>query len=77
MAIVIPFTGSLERDNLPYTYFVEPSSANGLEKESIALVFQITAIDKKRLIKRLGELNPEDISAIAVVMKDILRVNPL
>lgn len=74
LAVVIPFTGTVERDGFPHTHFVEPTSGNGLEKESIALVFQITAIDKKRLIKKLGVLGDEEVKAIAALLKDMLRI---
>jgi mRNA interferase MazF len=74
MAVVMPLTGSLERDNLQYTLRLEPTTQNGLEKESIVLVFQITAIDKCRLIKKLGVLDDADLSAIRVLLKDLLRV---
>ena len=74
MAVVIPFTGSLERDKFPYTHLVEPSLANGLEKESVAMVFQITSLDKKRLIKKLGVLDEKDTHAIGALLKDMLRI---
>ena len=74
MVIAIPFTGTLERDRFPYTHMVEPSIGNGLEKESVALVFQITSLDKKRLMGKLGMLDEKDIHAIAALLKDMLRI---
>ncbi len=74
MAIVIPFTSSIEQGEHPYTHLVEPTASNGLEKESIALAFQITSIDKGRLIKKMGNLESGEISAIGAVLKDMLRV---
>lgn len=74
MAIVIPFTGSVEWNNATHTHFVEPTSSNGLGKESVALIFQIAAIDKSRLIKNLGVLSEEEIKPMGAVLKDMLRL---
>ncbi len=74
MAVVIPLTGSLERDNLPHTLRIDPSTKNGLEKESIILVFQITAIDKCRLLKKVGVLDDGEIETVAALLKDLLRI---
>lgn len=74
MAVVIPLTGSLERDNLPHTLLIEPTTKNGLEKESVILVFQITAIDKSRLIKKLGVLDDGEVESVGALLKDLLRI---
>lgn len=74
MAIVIPLTSNVERDSFPHTHLVESSSGNGLDSESVALIFQITAISKDRFIEKLGVLDAEDVHAIGAVMKDLLRV---
>lgn len=74
MAIMIPFTSVLEAGKMIHTCHVSPSLKNGLEKESVALVFQIRALDKERLVKKLGVLNEADISAIGTTLKELLRV---
>jgi mRNA interferase MazF len=74
MAVVIPLTGSVEKDIMPYTLYIEPTPENGLDKESVALVFQVTSIDKARLVKRLGFLNKEDIESVCALLKDLLRI---
>ena len=74
MAVVIPFTGSLEKDKFPHIYLVEPSLENGLEKESIALIFQVRSIDKTRIKKKLGVLGQKEFDAIGDVLKDMLEV---
>ncbi len=74
MAIVIPFTTALERGNLAYTYNITPTYKNGLEEESVALIFQIMAIDKKRLIKKVGELEEGDIKSMAGILRDVLKL---
>lgn len=56
IAIVIPCTSNLHAFRFPFTLLVEPSGENGLDTASVASVFQLRAIDKKRLIKRIGFL---------------------
>ena len=74
LAIVIPFTSTLERANMPHTHVVSPNFRNGLETESVALIFQIVSIDKKRMVKRLGMLNEPDVNCVSALLKDLLRV---
>ena len=74
MAIVIPFTSSIKTENAQHTCSILPNSTNGLEKESIALLFQITTVDKKRLVKKLGVLEKKDVQIIGHQLKDLLRI---
>jgi len=74
MAIVIPFTTSPTAEKFPYTHCITPNSKNGLAEESIAMVFQIRAIDKGRLTKKLGELEEKNIAAIAEILRDMLKL---
>ena len=74
MAIVIPCTTTQDASKFPHTHLISPNPKNGLSEDSIAMVFQIVSIDKKRLIKRLGELDAGDIIAIGAVLKEMLHV---
>ncbi|HIH22735.1 TPA: type II toxin-antitoxin system PemK/MazF family toxin [Candidatus Micrarchaeota archaeon] len=74
MAIVIPCTTTQECSKFPHTHMVVPSIKNCLSEDSIALIFQITSIDKKRLDRKLGELDAGDIMGIGAVLKEMLRV---
>jgi len=74
MAIVIPFTKNLETENLSYTHLVTPAQKNGLETESVALIFQIRAVDKKRLTEKMGELDETDIKCIGDILRDLLKL---
>ncbi len=64
IAIIIPFTSNLLALRFPYTLKVEPSKTNGLKTVSILLIFQIRAIDSRRLIKKIGELENEYMQSI-------------
>lgn len=58
--IIIPFTTQLEALRFPHAIRVEPSGENGLTQISVLMVFQLRAIDKKRLLYKIGRLE-EDI----------------
>ncbi len=54
---VIPITSNLNRKGLITTAFL-PSKNSGLKFDSVALLFQITTIDKKYMQNKCGELTP-------------------
>jgi mRNA interferase MazF len=61
--ITIPVTSNLRRAALP-TCIQISSGEGGLNQESVALCHQIRVLDKTRLIKKLGQLEPETIAAL-------------
>ncbi|MBW4583068.1 MAG: type II toxin-antitoxin system PemK/MazF family toxin [Tildeniella nuda ZEHNDER 1965/U140] len=64
MLMVVPVTSSLRALRFPFTVQIEPSATNGLTLSSVAMVFQLRAIDKKRIIRKLGELEMEYLAQI-------------
>lgn len=54
--IVIPLTTNQRRASLPVCIPIQQGEG-GLSKDSVALCFQMRALDKTRLVKRLGQLN--------------------
>jgi mRNA-degrading endonuclease toxin of MazEF toxin-antitoxin module len=56
--LVIPLTTQQDALRFPGTLLVEPDRANQLRAVSIALVFQLTAVDKRFLSTRLGTVGP-------------------
>lgn len=64
MLMVIPVTSSLRALRFPFTVPIEPSAMNGLTLSSVAMVFQLRAIDKKRIIRKQGELEVEYLKQI-------------
>jgi mRNA interferase MazF len=61
--ITIPVTSNLRRALLP-SYIQISSSQGGLNQESVALCHQIRVLDKTRLIKKLGQLEPATVSTL-------------
>lgn len=71
IAVVIPCTSNLQALRFPFTMRLEPSRGNGLDVLSVALVFQIRAIDKKRLVKKIGKLEISFVRELDSMMKKL------
>ena len=59
--IIIPLTTNLRRAKLPSSFLISLGQG-GLEKESVALCYQLRVIDLTRLKKKLGQLDSDTIS---------------
>ena len=74
VVIILPFTANVSALRFPHTIEIQPSSSNGLNATSIVLVFQIRAIDRKRLQRKIGELAPEIVTSIDQMLRQILSL---
>ncbi|MEW6068161.1 MAG: type II toxin-antitoxin system PemK/MazF family toxin [Nitrospirota bacterium] len=72
--LVVPFTTQIKAANFPFTFIVKPDSSNNLTSTSVALAFQLRAIDKKRLKKKLGNLNSDDIQVLKQNLEKVLKI---
>lgn len=76
MCIVIPLTSNMDHLNLPYTIQINKTGHTNLRENSVALVFQIRAIDKTRMIgDQIGKTEEYQISKIKSVIKEMLTIN--
>ena len=71
--LVVPFTTQIKAASFPFTFVVKPDTFNKLTSISVALVFQLRAIDKKRLKNRLGCLNSKDLETLKHILKIIIE----
>ena len=55
--LLVPLTSQLDALRFPGTELVEPDSRNGLRKPSVALVFQLTAVDRRYLASQIGSVS--------------------
>lgn len=69
--LVIPLTSQLDALRFPGTVLVEANAENGLRRASVALVFQLTAIDRQYLRDRLGSVSQEVLSGIFSSLDEI------
>jgi mRNA interferase MazF len=65
--IAIPLTTNQRRAALPICLMIEQGNG-GLSQNSVALCYQMRVLDKTRLIRKLGILNPETISQLEGVV---------
>lgn len=72
--MIIPFTSQLSALRFPYTFRVEPSPANGLDRPSVLLVSQLRAIDRRRILDTLGYLEPEYMSQLEQELQRLLNL---
>lgn len=73
--LIIPLTSQLKAQRFPATFLIKANQENGLEKDSVALVFQLRAIDQRRIGNKLGKLNDGTISKIYEVIKNLIQEN--
>jgi mRNA-degrading endonuclease toxin of MazEF toxin-antitoxin module len=69
--LVVPFTGNLAAARFGGTLRVDPDGKNGLATPSIALAFQLRAIDQRDCVQRLGEVDAATLAAVIKLIKDL------
>jgi mRNA interferase MazF len=62
--LIVPFTSTQAALRFPGTLAVQPDAQNGLTVPSVALVFQLTAIDRTNCLQPLGALDPATLDQI-------------
>ena len=71
---IIPFTTKINSTKYNYTLKVSKSEFNKLNEDSIALIFQLRAIDKKRIKNKLGELEEDLLNKINKLLIEMLKL---
>ena len=66
--LIVPFTGTQAALRFPGTLTVQPDGRNGLTVPSVALVFQLTAIDKTNCMQPLGVLDATTLDQLFAVL---------
>ncbi len=74
ISVIIPLTSNTFALRFSPSLQISPSKSNGLSKSSVALIFQVRAIDKKRLKRKIGILNKENIQEIDKKLKSFLEL---
>lgn len=69
--LVIPLTSQQDALRFPGTVLIEPDADNGLPRISVALVFQLTAIDKRFLSDFLGKASDQTIAEIRSALDEL------
>jgi mRNA interferase MazF len=74
MVMVIPFTSNTRALRLPHTVQIKPSENNGLSASTIALVLQLRALDRRRLIEKLGNLESQPLDSVVDALRSMLQI---
>ena len=72
--MIIPFTSNLRAMRFPHTILIDPSPHNGLSVQSVLLVSQLRAIDKKRIRDIVGRLENSYIVELEDELKRLLAI---
>ena len=75
LVLLIPLTSNLNAlKKLPFTMEIKKSNENNLDKDSVALVFQLQALDKRRIKNKIGVLEKDKIEEINKMLLKILNI---
>ncbi|MCF0242553.1 MAG: type II toxin-antitoxin system PemK/MazF family toxin [Treponema sp.] len=69
--LIIPFTSNIRLAEFTGNVLVEKQYTN-LSKDSVALCSQITTVDKKRLIEKIGHISSNKIQEITLEISKII-----
>src|SRR5262245_47677267 len=70
-AVIVPLTTQLDALRFPGTILLEPDAENGLRQVSVALVFQMAALDQRFVGDRLGSLLGKRLKSIWAAFDEI------
>ena len=70
--LIVPLTSQLKAADFPFTFTIEPDQTNNLNMESVALVFQLRAIDKRRLKNKTGKIEQVKLQLLKQNLKEIM-----
>jgi len=74
IAIVVPCTSNVQALRFPFTIEIKPTNRNGLNGISVALVFHMRAVDKKRMVRKIGDLDNSVFKELDVMLKKLLQI---
>jgi mRNA interferase MazF len=71
--VVIPLTTQIRRAGVVNTVWI-PAKEAGQDQDSVALCHQIRALDRRKLVHKIGELEPERLSEIEASVLFVLGI---
>ena len=75
VVVVVPLTSAMEALRFPNTIAILPAKDIGLEKESVALVFHIRSVDKRRVMHVIGKIDSATRRKFDATLKKMLRLS--
>lgn len=74
LIITVPLTSNVDKARFSYTHLIESTQENGLNADSVALLFQLTALDETRFKHRIGRIQKQQQTAIDELLKQLLKL---
>ena len=72
VVVIIPCTSNLEALRFRFTMRVNPSSRNGLDTASVAMAFQLIAVDRRFFEEKIGVLEKPCMDELDQTIKTML-----
>ena len=69
--LIIPLTSTLAATRFDCTWLIQPDPQNGLTVASVALVFQVRALDKRDCLYRLGVLDQQTFAQVLTLLNHL------
>lgn len=74
LIMIVPITSNLATKKFAHTILVQPSVQNGLTMPSVLLVFQLRATDKRRIVKKIGNMETDIMDRVNIELKNLLGI---
>jgi len=74
LSLVIPLTTNLRAKRFSATCLVIADTVNKLASDSVALAYQLRAIDSRRIVHRIGKLSLKNIRALNTILRSIATI---
>ncbi|NVM37249.1 MAG: type II toxin-antitoxin system PemK/MazF family toxin [Candidatus Lokiarchaeota archaeon] len=76
LVTIIPLSSNIKAlKDFPHTYIINPTSSNGLTRQSIAMIYQIRSLSKQRFIRNRGRVSRTDYDRIQILLKDYFQLS--
>jgi mRNA interferase MazF len=71
--LIVPLTGRLAASRFDGTLVIQPDSQNGLTMPSVALAFQLRAIDRRDFLQCLGMLDKQTLDQVLALIQTLVQ----
>jgi mRNA interferase MazF len=72
VVFAVPLTTARAAGRFAGTLTIDPTPENGLREPSVALVFQMRAVDRRRIQDRIGVVSSEVLAGLFGILDEIL-----
>jgi mRNA interferase MazF len=71
--MIAPVTSNLKALRFAFAVQLEPSDENGLSETSVVMIFQMRAVDKSRILKKIGQLSDDKMKEVDAAIWAMLK----